>query len=118
MSDARYKDFELIPVHPLTLNHLTDIPAEAIIAPTPWLEVYPTLSVGTVQLAEHPAYHIKVPLNMCTLGQKNIRLIKPSTLYDGQWFADVLSTLGKSDTFLHEQYRHVDERFCGHVAET
>ncbi|MEW5289812.1 IucA/IucC family protein [Erwinia papayae] len=110
-------DYELVPVHPLTLPHLTALPAGAVIAPAPWLEVYPTLSVRTVQLADHPADHLKVPLSMRTLGQKNIRLIKASTLYDGQWFAEVLSAIGEQEPLLRGKYRHVDERFCGHVAE-
>jgi len=114
---ALQTDYELIPVHPLTLRHLNDLPADAMIAPEPWLEVYPTLSVRTVQLAEYPTEHLKVPLSMRTLGQKNIRLIKPSTLYDGQWFADVLSAIAQQDPLLVGRYRHVDERFCGHVAE-
>ncbi|HCI5999559.1 TPA: hypothetical protein NPN33_003003 [Klebsiella variicola subsp. variicola] len=116
--DSRLQqDHELIPVHPLTLRHLNDLPDGAMIAPHTWLEVYPTLSVRTVQLADYPAEHLKVPLSMRTLGQKNIRLIKPSTLYDGQWFADVLSDIGERDRMLRGKYRHVDERFCGHVAE-
>lgn len=116
--DARLlQDYELIPLHPLTLRHLSDLPARAIIAPQAWLEVYPTLSVRTVQLADYPAEHLKVPLSMRTLGQKNIRLIKASTLYDGQWFAEVLSAIGEQDSLLRGKYRHVDERFCGHVAE-
>ncbi|ECC6918448.1 hypothetical protein DAE56_06415 [Salmonella enterica] len=117
LNDERYKEFELIPVHPLTLKNLTDIPDDAVIAPLSYMEVYPTLSVRTVQLSSHPAEHIKIPLSMRTLGQKNIRLIKPSTLYDGQWFADVLSILEENDSMLCGRYRHVDERFCGHVAE-
>ncbi|MBU9825226.1 IucA/IucC family protein [Rahnella perminowiae] len=116
--DARLQqDYELIPLHPLTLRHLSDLPAGAIIAPQAWLEVYPTLSVRTVQLADYPTEHLKVPLSMRTLGQKNIRLIKASTLYDGQWFAEVLSAIGEQDSLLCGKYRHVDERFCGHVAE-
>ncbi|MBD8109290.1 IucA/IucC family protein [Erwinia persicina] len=116
--DARLQqDYELIPLHPLTLRHLSDLPARAILAPQAWLEVYPTLSVRTVQLADYPAEHLKVPLSMRTLGQKNVRLIKASTLYDGQWFAEVLSAIGEQDSLLRGKYRHVDERFCGHVAE-
>ncbi|QKJ87619.1 Short-chain isoprenyl diphosphate synthase [Paramixta manurensis] len=117
LANPRYADYDLMPVHPLTLPHLTSLPDGAVIAPEGWLEVYPTLSVRTVQLADYPDFHIKVPLTMRTLGQKNIRLIKPSTLYDGQWFAEVLCALSDNDTLLRGQYRHVDERFCGHVEE-
>jgi siderophore synthetase component len=113
----QFSQHELIPVHPLTLSQLYDLPEGATLAPAAWLEVYPTLSVRTVQLADYPDQHLKVPLTMRTLGQKNIRLIKPSTLYDGQWFAGVLEMLGEADSVLCGKYRHVDESFCGHVAE-
>lgn len=111
-------DVDLIPVHPLTLGQLADLPAGSLIAPRPWLEVWPTLSVRTVQLSAHPEQHLKVPLAMRTLGQKNIRLIKPSTLYDGQWFARTLSALEAGDPLLRGRYRHVDEGYCGHVDDS
>ncbi|MEE3645191.1 MULTISPECIES: IucA/IucC family protein [unclassified Brenneria] len=107
----------LIPVHPLTWEQLSSLPDDAIAAPLPWLNVYPTLSVRTVQLADFPDTHIKIPLAMRTLGQKNIRLIKPSTLYDGQWFAQVLPQLAARDPMLQGRYRHVDESFCGHLGD-
>lgn len=114
---GQFAQHELIPVHPLTLSQMYELPEGATVAPDAWLEVYPTLSVRTVQLADYPDQHLKVPLSMRTLGQKNIRLIKPSTLYDGQWFAEVLTALEQSDSLLRNKYRHVDESFCGHVAE-
>ncbi|MDF7662809.1 IucA/IucC family protein [Erwiniaceae bacterium L1_54_6] len=117
LSDDQFHQHELIPVHPLTLSQLYALPEGAAVAPEAWLRVYPTLSVRTVQLADYPDQHLKVPLTMRTLGQKNVRLIKPSTLYDGQWFAEVLATVGEADSVLRGKYRHVDESFCGHVAE-
>lgn len=110
-------NYALIPIHPLTLDSFDGLPQGVIVAPKAWLSVYPTLSVRTVQLAEYPAEHLKVPLSIRTLGQKNIRLIKASTLYDGQWFAEVLSALSVRDPLLLDKYRHVDEQYCGHVAE-
>ncbi len=107
----------LIPVHPLTWSQLHALPSDIIHAPNAWLEVYPTLSVRTVQLADWPEDHIKVPLAMRTLGQKNIRLIKASTLYDGQWFADILPQLAECDPLLNQRYRHVNEAYFGHVGE-
>lgn len=107
----------LLPVHPLTWQQVSALPAEVLAGPKPWLAVYPTLSVRTLQLADYPDCHIKVPLAMRTLGQKNIRLIKPSTLYDGQWFAEVLSDLAEQDPLLRGRYRHVDESFCGHLGD-
>jgi len=44
-------------------------------------------------------------------------LIKPSTLYDGQWFAETLSALVNHDSRLKNRYRHVDEGFCGHLGD-
>jgi len=108
---------ELIPVHPLTWSQLSTLPEGAIAAPQAWLDVRPTLSVRTVQLENDPATHLKIPLAMRTLGQKNIRLIKPSTLYDGQWFAEILPALAQDDPLLQGRYRHVDESFCGHLGE-
>eukprot|EP00481_Brizalina_sp_1-RS-2013_P002759 TRINITY_DN7323_c0_g1_i1.p1 TRINITY_DN7323_c0_g1~~TRINITY_DN7323_c0_g1_i1.p1 ORF type:complete len:103 (+),score=2.20 TRINITY_DN7323_c0_g1_i1:125-433(+) len=62
-------------------------------APVACLEVTPTLSVRTVVVNQAPQIHIKVPLIMRSLGTKNIRLIKPSTLYDGHWFERLLTHL-------------------------
>lgn len=115
---ANHSDnYALIPVHPLTLRSFEVLPPGVIVAPKAWLEVYPTLSVRTVQIAAYPTQHLKVPLSIRTLGQKNIRLIKASTLYDGQWFAEVLSALPARDRGLQDKYRHVDEQYCGHVAQ-
>ncbi|WP_392439295.1 IucA/IucC family protein [Edwardsiella piscicida] len=110
-------DHVLLPVHPLTWPQLNALPPDFLPAPDPYLEVYPTLSVRTLQLAEHPDCHLKVPLAMRTLGQKNLRLIKPSTLYDGQWFADVLPRLAQRDPLLRGRLRHVDESDGGHVGD-
>ncbi|MEZ9417611.1 IucA/IucC family protein, partial [Vibrio sp. 10N.286.49.E1] len=74
---------ELFPAHPLTLRSLDGLPDGVIEAPVAYLEVTPTLSVRTVVVNTAPQIHIKVPLIMRSLGTKNIRLIKPSTLYDG-----------------------------------
>ncbi|WP_116475601.1 IucA/IucC family protein [Zobellella maritima] len=107
----------LLPVHPLTWQQLGPLPADALPAPKTCLPVVPTLSVRTLALKDRPGDHLKVPLAMATLGQKNIRLIKPSTLYDGHWFARCLTTLEHHDARLQGHYRHVDESVAGHLGD-
>lgn len=109
----------LLPVHPLTWAELDShgLPDGAIKAPLTALEVQPTLSVRTVALVEQPDLHIKLPLLVRTLGARNLRLIKPSTLYDGHWFQTCLQTLAARDPELGRRYLHVDEQHGGHAAE-
>ncbi|HXP02243.1 MAG TPA: IucA/IucC family siderophore biosynthesis protein [Luteibacter sp.] len=114
----------LIPVHPLTWVRMEEaggegfeLPEGSEKAPRTWLAVRPTLSVRTVVPVEHPGAHIKLPLLMRTLGALNLRLIKPSTLYDGHWFERVLRRLGDLDPALRGRYVHVDESHGGHVAD-
>jgi len=106
-----------LPVHPLTWSRLDEfpLPAGTLRAPATHLRVRPTLSVRTVAPVDHPHHHIKLPLLMRTLGALNLRLIKPSTLYDGHWFQRVLSAIGEVDPALRGRYVHVDEAHGGHV---
>ncbi|WP_354643201.1 IucA/IucC family protein [Kitasatospora camelliae] len=71
-----------VPVHPLTVGHLPGVPG-AVLAPRPYLEVIPTLSMRTVAVAADPGCHLKLPLATATLGLRNRRTIKPGTLVDG-----------------------------------
>lgn len=107
----------LIPVHPLTWPELDrfGIPDGSVRAPRCALEVEPTLSLRTVAPIEHPHEHIKLPLLVRTLGARNLRLIKPSTLYDGHLFQTILQTLAASDSELGSRYLHVDEQHGAHV---
>lgn len=109
----------MLPVHPLTWSRLDEfpLPPKAWRAPLGYLRVRPTLSVRTVMPVAHPHFHIKVPLLMRTLGALNLRLIKPSTLYDGHWFQRVLSAIGETDSALHGRYLHVNEAHGAHVDE-
>lgn len=115
-----------IPVHPMTWTRLGEVGADGDFdfpdgtfrAPHAWLSVRPTLSVRTVMPVEHPDTHIKLPLLMRTLGACNIRLIKPSTIYDGHWFERVLRAVGEADPALRGRYVHVDEAHGGHVLQT
>ncbi len=109
----------LLPVHPLTWPELDKhgLPEGAIKAPLAALEVEPTLSVRTLVCVEQPHWHIKLPLLVSTLGARNLRLIKPSTLYDGHWFQTCLQALAARDPELGLRYLHVDEQHGGHAAE-
>lgn len=107
----------LFPAHPLTLQSLESLPEGIIEAPTPYLDVTPTLSVRTVVVDSAPHIHIKVPLIMRSLGTKNIRLIKPSTLYDGHWFERLLTHLEQNDSDLQGTLFHCNEKHGGHVGD-
>ena len=112
----------LLPVHPLTWLRLGDdkdfpLPPGTHRAPLASLQVRPTLSVRTVMPVDHPDRHIKLPLLMRTLGALNLRLIKPSTIYDGHWFAQALTTIAEHDDALRNRYVHVDEAHGGHIDE-
>jgi len=90
----------LLPVHPFVwgeqLNAMLEgcgLAAQAVAAPLPWLSVAPTLSVRTVALLDEPQWHLKVPLTIRTLGAKNIRTIKPSTIRDGHSIQTLLGAI-------------------------
>ncbi|HEX4918255.1 MAG TPA: IucA/IucC family protein [Limnobacter sp.] len=100
-----------LPVHPTMYCQLLERLPQAIAAPRAHLAVQPTLSVRTVAVVNHPAHHIKLPMPMATLGQKNLRMIKPSTLQDGHWFAHNLRLIEQNDPALGGTYRHCDESF-------
>ncbi|WP_243716800.1 IucA/IucC family protein [Actinomadura sp. KC345] len=70
----------LFPVHPLAVRQVRGHPGAAL-APEPYLQVTPTLSMRTVAAA--PLGHLKMPLPTSTLGLRNRRTIMPGTLPDG-----------------------------------
>lgn len=109
----------LLPVHPLTWARLHELPlpAGSVRAPRTFLRVRPTLSVRTVVPVDHPAHHLKLPLLMYTLGALSLRLMRPSSLYDGLWFQRVLTAISDTDVHLRDRYLHVDEAHFGHVAD-
>jgi siderophore synthetase component len=117
LDQALQASHSLFPVHPLTLKSLDDLPQGALMAPNSALTVQATLSVRTLALVDYPGVHIKVPLLMATLGAKNIRSIKPSTLYDGHWFEQALTRLAQCDPVLAERISHVDEQHGGHLGD-
>lgn len=110
----------LLPVHPLTWPQLEHygVPEGTVKAPRTAMQVEPTLSVRTVACVEHPQWHIKLPLLVSTLGARNLRLIKPSTLYDGYWFQTTLLALTQRDPALAARYVHVDEKHGGHAEQS
>ena len=112
----------LFPVHPLTLpllqqHALKEASLQIILAPKSALSVQPTLSVRTVVCCDAPNIHIKVPLIARTLGNKNVRLIKPSTIYDGHWFQRTLQLIEKNDAALQGCYAHCDESLGSHMGD-
>ena len=110
----------LLPVHPLTWGVLEQygLPDGTFKAPRTAMQVEPTLSVRTVVCIDQPQWHIKLPLLVTTLGARNLRLIKPSTLYDGHWFQTTLLALTERDPALASRYLHVDEKHGGHADES
>jgi siderophore synthetase component len=120
LSPTLENSHSLLPVHPLTWSVLEQygLPDGAFKAPRTALRVEPTLSVRTVACVDQPQWHIKLPLLVSTLGARNLRLIKPSTLYDGHWFQTTLLALTERDPALYSRYLHVDEKHGGHAAES
>lgn len=115
---------QLVPVHPLTFKQylvtaLKDWPHKTEIhyAQLSYLKVRPTLSVRTMLLVDQPNTHIKLPLPMSTLGSKNIRTIKASTITDGFVFQEILQYLAKNDKQLTGHYLHSNEQQGGHVGQ-
>ncbi|MGO4618201.1 IucA/IucC family protein [Nocardia sp. 2YAB30] len=80
----------MLPVHPTTTDASLEgalrelgLNDECVFAEQPYLTVIPTLSMRTVAVADNPAEHLKLPLATATLGERNVRTIKPRTLTDG-----------------------------------
>ncbi|MFO3703606.1 IucA/IucC family protein [Xanthomonas codiaei] len=111
----------LWPVHPLVWERLEqpgfELPPGAVRAPLPWLDVRPGLSVRTLVPLQHPQLHLKLPIPMRTLGALNLRLIKPSTLYDGHWLERALRLIDARDAALRGRCVFVDESHGGHVGQ-
>ena len=120
LSPTLQNSHALLPVHPLTWDQLEQygLPEGTLKAPRSAMQVEPTLSVRTVVCVDQPQWHIKLPLLVTTLGARNLRLIKPSTLYDGHWFQTTLLALAERDPALASRYVHVDEKHGGHAAES
>lgn len=112
----------LVPVHPFVWEHHLDsllrecaLLAHVIRAPLPWLNVAPTLSVRTVALLDSPEWHLKLPLTIRTLGAKNIRTIKPSTIHDGHAIQTTLRAIAAREPSLAGRLLLTDEECGAHV---
>lgn len=115
----------VLPVHPLTAGEsaasLTEAlravapHGRAVIAPRPYLEVVPTLSMRTVALADEPSLHLKLPLVTATLGLRNRRTIKPGTLVDGAAGQRLLETVISREPRFRETILHADETVYAHA---
>ena len=112
----------LLPVHPFVWGEQLDamlegcgLAAQALAAPLPWLTVAPTLSVRTVVLLDAPEWHVKVPLTIRTLGAKNIRTIKPSTIRDGHSVQTLLAAIAAREPAYAQRLLLTDERAGAHA---
>jgi len=121
--DTRLSDSHaLLPVHPLFTQQMLDALAEAnglqgrlLLAPKPHLEVLPTLSVRTLAVQGKPGLHIKLPMAIRTLGGKNIRTIKPSTIADGHAVQSLLGRIAAQDADIAGRLLLTDESVGAHV---
>jgi siderophore synthetase component len=112
----------LVPVHPFVWRHHLDdflreagLAGEVFRAPHPYLRVAPTLSVRSLILLDAPEWHVKLPLTIRTLGAKNIRTIKPSTIGDGHRIQTLLGDIAAREPAIRGQVLFTDEGNGAHV---
>ncbi|HZV98570.1 MAG TPA: IucA/IucC family protein, partial [Methylophilaceae bacterium] len=113
----------LVPVHPFvweseleTFLSNSNLDGQCLRAPLTALLVEPTLSVRTLALCAAPAWHIKVPLTIRTLGGRNIRTIKPSTISDGHLIQTLLGHIVAGEAMLDGRVLLSVEDTGAHVA--
>lgn len=116
-------DHVLVPVHPFVWRQGLDAMLEAagiadrvIRAPRAHMHVTPTLSVRSLVVMQAPEWHLKLPLTIRTLGAKNIRTIKPSTIGDGQRIQDLLAAVLAREPGLPQRVLLTREDTGAHVA--
>ncbi|WP_149263521.1 IucA/IucC family protein [Actinomadura sp. K4S16] len=108
----------LFPVHPLAVRQVRSQPG-ALLAPDPYLQVAPTLSMRTVAAA--PLAHLKMPLPTSTLGLRNRRTIMPGTLPDGALVERILRQVLVHEPGLpvlvadEQTYGHADDPLLGYL---
>lgn len=112
----------LVPVHPFVWGDQLDafltehgMRERVIQAPAPCLTVVATLSVRTVVLLDAPEWHLKLPLTIRTLGAKNIRTIKPSTIADGHSVQQLLGAIAAQEPALSARLLLTNEECGAHV---
>ncbi|MET9336986.1 IucA/IucC family protein [Nonomuraea sp. NPDC003804] len=101
----------LMPVHPLSVGALP--PRARLAHGGPRITVRPTLSMRTVQLDDRT--QLKLPLPTSTLGRRNRRSIKPSTLADGASAERLLRALADPGILLADEqtYAHAGHEYLG-----
>lgn len=111
-----------LPVHPLTLGgpldaalRATGLADRAALAPLPYLDVVPTLSMRTVASAADPRLHLKLPLATATLGLRNRRTVKPATLADGATVQRLLEAVVRREPRFRDTVLHADETSYAHA---
>jgi hypothetical protein len=97
-----------MPVHPLTAARRV-LP----LAPEPYLQVSPTLSMRTVAVLDDPSTHLKLALPTATLGAANKRGIAAGTLADGATMQRVLQAIAAREPRFAHRIRHADESSYG-----
>lgn len=114
----------LVPVHPFVWQHHLDgflaeagLAEQVVRAPRSHLTVTPTLSVRSLVLRDTPEWHVKLPLTIRTLGAKNIRTIKPSTIVDGHRIQTLLGAIVAREASLHGHVLLTNEENGAHVAQ-
>lgn len=113
----------LVPVHPFVWRHELDrlladsqLASRVVRAPHTALRVAPTLSVRTLALCAAPAWHVKLPLTIRTLGARNIRTLKPSTICDGRSIQTLLGAIAEREAELRDRILLTAEDTGAHVA--
>jgi siderophore synthetase component len=111
-----------LPVHPLTLGaplagalRATGLADRAALAPRPYLDAVPTLSMRTVASAADPGLQLKLPLATATLGLRNRRTVKPATLADGATVQRLLETVTAREPRFRDTVLHADETAYAHA---
>ena len=115
---------DLFPVHPITATTLAQVPGNIApgsapgleLAPEPYLEVRPTLSMRTVVVAADATTHLKVPLPTSTLGRRNRRMITPGMLHDGALVQRILAEI-RTRAPRGTPVLLADEQTYGHAAD-
>ncbi|NUT14942.1 MAG: siderophore biosynthesis protein [Cupriavidus sp.] len=122
LDTALARTHALVPVHPFVWqHHLDSFLAEAgladhvVRAPRTYLRVSPTLSVRSLILLDAPEWHVKLPLTIRTLGAKNIRTIKPSTIGDGHRIQTLLGDIVRREPGIDGRVLLTDEANGAHV---
>jgi siderophore synthetase component len=123
LPQALAAEHALVPVHPFVWHgELTSMLTAAglshrvVRAPRTHMQVTPTLSVRSLVVAAAPSWHLKLPLTIRTLGAKNIRTIKPSTIRDGQRVQDLLAAVAAREPDLRHRLLLTTEDTGAHVA--